>query len=130
MSVPTHASELSTPLESEKSHYFGTNPSDMGLGSTAKKIQKVADTAEKLYAKLNELREQVIAIRDTLETTNERVERLETESAKQRALVEALAEERGIDVESALDDVETETAKNGTEVDEMEGDDGTTEAST
>ncbi|WP_227373654.1 DUF5798 family protein [Haladaptatus halobius] len=102
----------------------------MGLGSTAKKIQKVADTAEKLYAKLNELREQVIAIRDTLETTNERVERLETESAKQRALVEALAEERGIDVESALDDVETETAKNGTEVDEMEGDDGTTEAST
>ena len=78
----------------------------MGLGSTAKKIQKVADTAEKLYAKLNELREQVLAIRDSLEATDERVQRLEAENAEQKALIEALAREQGIDVESVLDDVE------------------------
>ncbi|WP_227354382.1 DUF5798 family protein [Haladaptatus salinisoli] len=102
----------------------------MGLGSTAKKIQKVADTAEKLYAKLNELREQVLAIRDSLEATNERVERLEAENAKQRALVEALAEERGIDVESVLDGAETESAEGGTAEGEPNADDETTEAST
>ncbi|GAA0201787.1 DUF5798 family protein [Haladaptatus pallidirubidus] len=78
----------------------------MGLGSTAKKIQKVADTAEKLYAKLNELREQVIAIRDSLEATDERVQKLEVENAEQKALIEALAHEQGIDVESILEDVE------------------------
>ncbi|SIR01039.1 hypothetical protein SAMN05421858_1112 [Haladaptatus litoreus] len=79
----------------------------MGLGNTAKKIQKVADTAEKLYAKLNELREQVLAIRDSLEDTDERVQKLEVENAEQKALIEALAREQGIDVESVLEDVET-----------------------
>ncbi len=79
----------------------------MGLGSTAKKIQTVAETAEKLYAKLNELREQVRDMRETLETTNQRVERLETENAHQRALIEALAREQGIDVDEVLVGVES-----------------------
>lgn len=92
----------------------------MGLGSTAKKIQKVADTAEKLYAKLNEMREQLLEMRETLETTNERVERLEAENAQQKALIEALAREQGIDVESVLDDVETPDS-----VEEKVADDGT-----
>ncbi|MFH5798464.1 DUF5798 family protein [Haladaptatus sp. DYF46] len=80
----------------------------MGLGSTAKKIQKVADTAEKLYAKLNEMREQLVEMRDTLETTNERVERLEAENAHQKALIEALAREEGIDIDEVLADVESD----------------------
>lgn len=92
----------------------------MGLGSTAKKIQKVADTAEKLYAKLNELREQVLAIRDSLEATDGRVQQLEIENAEQKALIEALAREQGIDVESVLDDVETPDS-----VEEKVADDGT-----
>lgn len=79
----------------------------MGLGSTAKKLQTVADTAEKLYAKLNELRDQVHDMRDTLETTNQRVERLEADNAHQRALIEALAREQGIDVDDVLADVES-----------------------
>ncbi len=79
----------------------------MGLGSTAKKIQTVADTAEKLYVKLNELREQINDMRTTLETTNQRVERLETENAHQRALIEALAREEGIDVDEVLADIES-----------------------
>ncbi|WP_458189825.1 DUF5798 family protein [Haladaptatus sp. NG-WS-4] len=107
----------------------------MGLGSTAKKIQKVADTAEKLYAKLNELREQVLAIRDSLEATDERVQHLETENAKQRALIEALAEEQGIDVETVIDDVDDQTegdepTDKTTTGDETKTDDETPEAST
>ena len=77
----------------------------MGFGSTAKKVQKLADTAEKLYSKLNDLREQVAEMREKLDSTSERVERLERENAHQRALLEALAEEEGIDVDS----VETES---------------------
>ena len=84
----------------------------MGLGSTAKKLQTVAETAEKLYAKLNELREQIQDMRDTLETTNERVEQLETENAHQRALIEALAREEGIDVDEVLADVESSDRAN------------------
>jgi chromosome segregation ATPase len=77
----------------------------MGFGSTAKKIQKLADTAEKLYSKLNELREQVAEMREQLDLTSERVERLERENAQQRALIEAIAEDRGI----APDEIEPAT---------------------
>ncbi|MFC7080892.1 DUF5798 family protein [Halorussus caseinilyticus] len=85
----------------------------MGFGSTAKKVQKLADTAEKLYSKLNELREQVAEMREQLDSTSERVERLERENARQRALLEAIAEEHDIDpaeieVESVEDGTETE----------------------
>ena len=72
----------------------------MGFGSTAKKVQKLADTAEKLYSKLNDLREQVAEMRDKLDSTSERVERLERQAAEQRALLEAIADEHGIDPDS------------------------------
>ncbi|WP_276272177.1 DUF5798 family protein [Haloarcula litorea] len=77
----------------------------MGLGSTAKKVQKVADVAEKLYAKVNELKEQVENLRETVEDTNERVESVERDLTEQRALLEAVAEESDVDVQSVLDDV-------------------------
>ena len=93
----------------------------MGLGSTAKKLQTLADTAEKLYKKLNELREQVVAMRDSLDATNERVERLEAENAKQQALLEALAREEGIDVDEVLADAaDAETESESSEGDETE----------
>ncbi|WP_255196812.1 DUF5798 family protein [Halorarius litoreus] len=74
----------------------------VGLGDTAKKIQTVADKAEKTYKRLEELREQVNQTRDTVNDTNERVAQLETEMAEQRALIEALATELGVDVDSVL----------------------------
>jgi methyl-accepting chemotaxis protein len=74
----------------------------VGLGDTAKKIQTVADKAEKTYKRLEELREQVNQTRDTVNDTNERVSQLETELAEQRALVEALAAESGVDVDEVL----------------------------
>ena len=94
----------------------------MGFGSTAKKIQKLADTAEKLYHKLNELREQVVEMRDTLDSTNDRVETLERESAEQRALLEALAEERGVDVEEAVAAADVPAADDGEGAEEAASD--------
>ncbi|MFC7076030.1 DUF5798 family protein [Haloarcula halophila] len=85
----------------------------MGLGSTAKKIQKVADIAEDLYAKVTELKTQLQELRGTVEETNDRVDDLDRELAEQRALLEAIADEQGIDVETVqtealIDDAETE----------------------
>lgn len=74
----------------------------MGLGSTAKKIQIVAERAEQVYEQIMELRKRVIGLEEAAETTSERVESLEQESEKQRVLLEAIAEEHGIDVEATL----------------------------
>lgn len=71
----------------------------MGIGGTAKKLQKVAEMAEDVYARLNELRDQLAEMRETTQATKARVDRLEVENAEQRALLEALAEREGIDVE-------------------------------
>lgn len=76
----------------------------MGLGSTAKKIQKVADVADKLYTKVNELKEQLDELRGTVEETNEQVDDLERELAEQRALLEALAEDQGLDPDAVSAD--------------------------
>jgi uncharacterized coiled-coil DUF342 family protein len=89
----------------------------MGLGGTAKKIQKLADTAEKLYSKLNELREQVAEMREQLDATSERVETLERQAAEQHALLEALSEEQGIDPE----EVEAEVSGVGSDGEAAEG---------
>ncbi|MFB6301798.1 MAG: DUF5798 family protein [Haloferacaceae archaeon] len=72
----------------------------MPLGSTAKKLQKVANTAEEVYGRLAELREQVEETQETVEETSRRVDRLEAEAAEQRALLEAIAEDRGIDLDT------------------------------
>lgn len=77
----------------------------MGLGSTAKKLQQIADMAEDVYARLNELREQVNQTRETVDETKARVDELDRELAEQRALVEALAENQGIDTEAIIADV-------------------------
>lgn len=78
----------------------------MGLGSTAKKLQSLADTAEDLYARLNDVRTEVADLRTALEETSEQVDRLEREAAAQRALLEALADEQGVDVEATLSDAD------------------------
>ncbi|WP_336339533.1 DUF5798 family protein [Haloarcula brevis] len=81
----------------------------MGLGSTAKKIQKVADIAEDLYKKVNELKTQLEDLRSTVDETNTRVDGMETELAEQRAIIEALAEERDVDTEAVVADVAADT---------------------
>ena len=87
----------------------------MGLGSTTKKIQKVADIAEDLYKKVNELKTQLEDLRSTVDETNTRVDGMEQELAEQRALIEALAEERGVDTESVVADIAADTDTNTAE---------------
>jgi len=72
----------------------------MGLGSTAKKLQTVADTAEKLYTRLNDVRERLVETQDTVVESAERLDRIEAELAEQRAIVEAIAESEGIDLDA------------------------------
>jgi len=76
----------------------------MGLGSTAKKIQKVADVADEVYTKVNELKAQLQELRETVEETNDEVDDLERELTEQRALLEAIAEQQGIDPHAASAD--------------------------
>lgn len=75
----------------------------MVLGNAGKKIGTIVELAEELYEKVTELKEQLAETRETVEATNRRVAELEREAARQRALIEALAKERGIDVDAVLD---------------------------
>jgi len=75
----------------------------MGLGGTAKKLQKITDAAENLYAKMNEIIGELKDLQAEVEDTSRQVDRVEREMAEQRALVEALADQQGIDTEAVLD---------------------------
>ena len=77
----------------------------MGLGGTAKKLQRMIEMAEQTYSRINEVREQLETLRTTVEETGERVESVEAEQREQRALLEALADEQGLDVDEALADI-------------------------
>ncbi len=81
----------------------------MGLGSTAKKLQAVADTAEQLYEQLNELRDRVIGLEETAQTTRDRVETLEEQLNRQDAILEAIAADHDIDIEAVTDEQQTES---------------------
>lgn len=94
----------------------------MGLGGTAKKLQKVTDMAEDVYARLNDLREQIVEMRETTQETSDRVDRLEREAAEMRALLDALAEEEGIDVESVTAEVHITEAERDDEADAVDAD--------
>lgn len=82
----------------------------MGFGNTAKKVQKLADVAEKTYSRLNDLREQVSALRSTVEDTGDRVETLEHEVARQRAVLDAIAEDHGLDPQALAEDAAVDDA--------------------
>jgi len=80
----------------------------MGLGSATKKLQKVTSLAEESYKRINELREQLQHLREEVESTSQQVDVIEHDLAEQRALIEALAEKEGIDVEKVVADANIE----------------------
>lgn len=95
----------------------------MALGGTAKKIQKLADTAETLYEQSKELQQRVINLEESVDESTERLDSLEVESEKQRVLLEAIAREHGIDVEQVLAEAaieEAEPADEAESADEVE----------
>lgn len=69
----------------------------MGLGSTARKIQKLSDTAEELYKKLGEILERIRGIEESIEDSRERVAAVEARLERQEALIEAIAREHDLD---------------------------------
>lgn len=74
----------------------------MGIGGTAKKLQKVVEMGEELYTRINDLRTQVTEMRETVNATHDRVDRLENEVAEQRAILEALATAEGVDIDAVV----------------------------
>jgi septal ring factor EnvC (AmiA/AmiB activator) len=97
----------------------------MGLGSTTKKIQMLADTAEKMFHRLNEVREQVETTQTTVQDTGDRVQQLETEIVEQRAILEAIATDLDIDLDAVsadahINDAEVEATTDSETVDDAE----------
>lgn len=85
----------------------------MAFSGATKKLQQVVDMADKLYQRLDELRQQLQEVREQVDETSERVERVERELEGQQALLEAIAERQGVDVDevltaSAIDEAERE----------------------
>jgi len=72
----------------------------MGFGDTAKRIQTLADKAEQTYKRLNDLRDEVERTQTTVNDTGARVRALENEVAEQRAVLDAVAREVGVDLDS------------------------------
>lgn len=82
------------------------------LGNAGQKITRMVDLAEELYERVVELREQVNELRETTQDTHERVIAIEDELAAQRAVLEALAETEGLDVDELRSGAD-ETAAEG-----------------
>ncbi len=103
----------------------------MGLGSTAKKIQAVADRAEQLYKQVQDLQHRIIGLEESVDETSEAVTTLEHNITEQRALLIAMAEKEGLDAEAILADAAIEEAEgaggDATEAAEGEGVTGTTD---
>lgn len=71
----------------------------MGLGSTAKKVQQMVDIAEKLHARVMDIKDRVEGTQETVDETAERVTAIESELAEQRKIIDAIASEHDIDVD-------------------------------
>jgi uncharacterized coiled-coil DUF342 family protein len=95
----------------------------MGIGGTAKKLQKVAEMGEELYKRMNDLRAQVSEMRETVTATHERVDGLEREVAEQRAILEALAEREGIDLDAVVAETHIEEAESAAGDGDADGED-------
>lgn len=100
----------------------------MGLGNTAKKLQKVAEMAETLYRKIDELRTQVNTVREDVERTSQRVEHIERELDAQRAVLNAIAREQGVDVDALVAEAAIEEAESEGETANESAADGASDA--
>jgi methyl-accepting chemotaxis protein len=74
----------------------------MALG-TAKKLQKVINAAEELYGKMNEVIGRLTDLEAEVERTSAQVDHIEYDLAEQRAVLEAIADAEGLDVDEILE---------------------------
>lgn len=91
----------------------------MVLGDTTQKLQKVANMAEDLYKKINELRQQIVELREQLDATSDDVSSVKRDVEEQRAILTALAEQQGIDVDQVIAEATIEEAE--AQADDAEG---------
>lgn len=98
----------------------------MGIGSTAKKIKALRTTVDQIKTlstdlrdKVTELRDEVVEIRASLNTVDEELDEQRAELAEQRALLEAIADQQGIDVAAVVADAREQDA-----TDTADGSDG------
>lgn len=78
----------------------------MDIGGTAKKIQTATKIAEESYKKMQAMTERMKDLQDDMETTSRQVDEMEYELAEQRALLEAVATEQGLDPGTILADAD------------------------
>lgn len=83
----------------------------MGLGSTAKKIQIVSERAEQVYKQIQELQQRMVNLEREVDDTHDTVTALDHRVEENRALLVAIAEHQGVDVEevtteAAIDDAD------------------------
>jgi len=90
----------------------------MGLGSTAKKIQLVSEKAEQMYKQVQELQQRIINLEGAVDETHDTVTDLEADVAEQRALIEAMAEDQGLDVDAILTEAAIDDADGATDAEE------------
>jgi hypothetical protein len=81
-------------------------PDDMDIAGTKKRIQRLIKVAEESYKRINNLRERMDKLQTDLESTSSQVDQIGYELAEQRVLLEALAEQEGIDVETILEEAD------------------------
>jgi TolA-binding protein len=70
---------------------------------------------------MNELREQLTQLREEVQSTSEQVDTLERDVAEQRAILDAIAEEQGLDVESIVADANIEDVEDAAAADSSAG---------
>lgn len=85
----------------------------MGLGSTAKKVQQLGDLAEKLYKMVNEVLERVGDLQERVEQSTEDIRAVRREQREQRAILEALAAEQGVDVDAVVAEADVALPEDG-----------------
>lgn len=83
----------------------------MGLGSTAKKLQMVSESAEKMYKQVQELQSRIISLEEEVDDTHQTVTKMDHQLSEQRALLIAIAEAQGLDAEELLADVAIDEAE-------------------
>jgi len=74
----------------------------MDIAGTKRKIQRATKVAEESYKKMNEMLGRMQKMEEDFQTTSAQVDHMEVELAEQRALLEAIAEKQGVDVEELL----------------------------
>jgi|GEM_PF-961475 len=83
----------------------------MGLGSTARKVQALAERAEQLYEQMKDLQRRIVNLEESVDESTDRLRAVELEQEKQRVLVEAVAREHGVDVDEVLAEAAIEEAE-------------------